>query len=144
MSSVEGRTDCASYRATSEFGPVSDIGIVDSSPQVHYAYCIHNPQWELKNEGRLCLHILLFKPLLRTNPNIKSTAKRSFRSSLRLAARGAKVEVLEGEHDTRSIVMFEFPTMEAIHAFWNSPDYVPIKKLREGAATINVWAFSGV
>jgi uncharacterized protein (DUF1330 family) len=62
----------------------------------------------------------------------------------KFAARGAKVEVLEGDHDTRSVVMFEFPTMEAIHAFWNSPDYVPIKKLREGVATINVWAFPGV
>jgi uncharacterized protein (DUF1330 family) len=35
----------------------------------------------------------------------------------RLIARGAKVEVLEGEHDTRPVVMFEFPSMEAIHAF---------------------------
>jgi uncharacterized protein (DUF1330 family) len=62
----------------------------------------------------------------------------------KLAARGAKVEVFEGEHDTRSVVMFEFPTMAAIHAFWDSPDYVPIKKLREGVATANVWAFPGV
>jgi len=62
----------------------------------------------------------------------------------RFAAKGAKVEGLEGEHDTRSVVMFEFPTMEAIHAFWNSPDYVPIKKLREGTATIDLWAFPGV
>ncbi|MDE2069603.1 MAG: DUF1330 domain-containing protein [Bradyrhizobium sp.] len=62
----------------------------------------------------------------------------------KFAARGAKVEVFEGEHDTRSVVMFEFPDMKAIHAFWNSADYVPIKKLREGAATINVWAFPGV
>ncbi len=61
----------------------------------------------------------------------------------KLTARGAKVDVLEGEHDTRPVVMFEFPSMEAIHAFWDSPDYVPIKKLREGAATINVWAFPG-
>ena len=61
----------------------------------------------------------------------------------KLVARGAKVEVLEGEHDTRPVVMFEFPTMEAIHAFWNSPDYVPIKKLREGIATLNIWAFVG-
>ena len=51
--------------------------------------------------------------------------------------------VLEGEHDTRPVVMFEFPSMEAIHAFWNSPDYVPIKKLRDGIATLNVWAFPG-
>ena len=62
----------------------------------------------------------------------------------KIVARGAKVEVLEGEHDTRPVVMFEFPTMEAIHAFWNSPDYVPIKKLREGIATLNIWAFPGV
>jgi uncharacterized protein (DUF1330 family) len=62
----------------------------------------------------------------------------------KIVARGARVEILEGEHDSRPIVMFEFPSMEAIHAFWNSPDYVPIKKLREGIATINIWAFPGV
>jgi uncharacterized protein (DUF1330 family) len=62
----------------------------------------------------------------------------------KFAARGAKVEVLEGEHDTRPVVMFEFPTMESIHAFWDSPDYVPVKKMRERIATINVWAFPGV
>jgi uncharacterized protein (DUF1330 family) len=28
----------------------------------------------------------------------------------KFAARGAKVEILEGEHDARSVVMFEFPT----------------------------------
>lgn len=61
----------------------------------------------------------------------------------RLVAVNGKVDVLEGEHDTRPVVMFEFPDMEAIHAFWDSPDYVPIKKLREGAATLNVWAFPG-
>jgi uncharacterized protein (DUF1330 family) len=41
----------------------------------------------------------------------------------KLVARGAKVEVFEGEHDTRPVVMFEFPSMDAIRAFWNSPDY---------------------
>jgi len=59
----------------------------------------------------------------------------------KLVARRAKVEVFEGEHDQRPVVMFEFPNMEAIHTFWNSPDYVPIKKLREGTATMNIWAF---
>jgi uncharacterized protein (DUF1330 family) len=62
----------------------------------------------------------------------------------RLVARGAKVEVLEGEHDVRPVVMFEFPSMDAIHAFWNSPDYIPIKKIREGIATLNIWAIPGV
>ena len=61
----------------------------------------------------------------------------------KLVAKLAKVEVLEGEHDERPVVMYEFPNMEAIKAFWNSPDYVPIKKLREGIATLNIWAFAG-
>jgi uncharacterized protein (DUF1330 family) len=62
----------------------------------------------------------------------------------KIVARGAQVAVLEGAHDTRPVVMFEFPTMEAIHAFWDSPDYVPIKKMREGIATIDIWAFPGI
>ena len=53
------------------------------------------------------------------------------------------MEVLEGEHDQRPVVMFEFPDMQAIQTFWSSPDYVPIKKLREGIATMNIWAFPG-
>jgi len=57
---------------------------------------------------------------------------------------GAKIAVLEGEHDTRPAIMFEFPNMDAIHAFWKSPDYIPVKKLRESIATANVWAFPGV
>ncbi|SFJ68799.1 DUF1330 domain-containing protein [Bradyrhizobium sp. Gha] len=66
------------------------------------------------------------------------------KSGGKIAARRAEVHVFEGEHDTRPVVMFEFPSMDAIHAFWDSPDYVPIKKLRDGAATINVWAFPGL
>jgi hypothetical protein len=34
----------------------------------------------------------------------------------KLVVRRAKVEVLEGEHDQRPVVMFEFPDMAAIHA----------------------------
>ena len=56
---------------------------------------------------------------------------------------GAKVEVLEGRHDGRSLVIFEFPSLEAIHAFWNSPEYKPVKTIREGAAVVDVWAVPG-
>ena len=65
------------------------------------------------------------------------------RFGAKLVARRAQVEILEGEHDQRPISMFEFPDMEAIRAFWNAPDYVPVKKLREGIATLNIWAFPG-
>ena len=58
--------------------------------------------------------------------------------------KGAAVELLEGQHDGRRLVMFEFPSIEAIHAFWNSPAYHPVKALREGAATLDIWAVPGV
>ena len=59
--------------------------------------------------------------------------------------RGGKVETLEGRHhDGRRMVMFEFPSLEAVHAFWNSPEYIPVKKLREDAAALDVWAVEGM
>jgi len=57
--------------------------------------------------------------------------------------RGGAVEALEGRHDGRRMVVFEFPSMEALKGFWDSPDYVPVKKLREGAAVLDVWAVQG-
>lgn len=58
----------------------------------------------------------------------------------RLRATGVALEVLEGAHDGRRLVVFEFPSMEAIRTFWGSAQYKTIKKLREGAASIDVWA----
>jgi uncharacterized protein (DUF1330 family) len=58
---------------------------------------------------------------------------------------GGAVEVLEGSsYDGRRIRITEFPSMEAIHAFWHSPEYSEIKKLREGAGDVDVWAIPGV
>jgi uncharacterized protein (DUF1330 family) len=34
--------------------------------------------------------------------------------------------------------------MAAIHAFWNSPEYVPVKKIRQGAAVLDIWAMEGI
>lgn len=62
----------------------------------------------------------------------------------RFIVRGAEIEVLEGHHDGRRMVIFEFPSIDAIHAFWNAPEYGPVKKIREGAATVDVWAVAGV
>ena len=58
----------------------------------------------------------------------------------KLKATGVGLEVLEGTHDGRRLVVFEFPSMDAIRGFWHSPEYGKVKKLREGAATIDVWA----
>jgi len=58
----------------------------------------------------------------------------------RLKASGVGLEVLEGSHDGRRLVVFEFDSMDAIQEFWKSPAYSKVKPLREGAAKIDVWA----
>jgi uncharacterized protein (DUF1330 family) len=58
----------------------------------------------------------------------------------RLRATGAELEVLEGSPPGRRLVIFEFPSMDALQAFWRSPQYAAIKPLREGAAQIDAWA----
>ena len=58
----------------------------------------------------------------------------------RFRASGVGLEVLEGAHDGRRLIVFEFPSMDALRAFWNSPDYAELKALRAGAARIDAWA----
>ena len=62
----------------------------------------------------------------------------------RYLVRGGPVEVLEGSYDGRRLVVFEFPSMEAIHSVWRSAEYAEVKKLREGAGELDVWAVPGV
>jgi uncharacterized protein (DUF1330 family) len=52
--------------------------------------------------------------------------------------------VLEGSHDGRRLVVFEFPSMAVIRSLWNSPDYARVKALREGSGELDVWAVPGV
>ena len=58
----------------------------------------------------------------------------------RFRASGVGLEVLEGAHDGRRLIVFEFPSMDALRAFWNSPEYAELKALRAGAARIDAWA----
>jgi uncharacterized protein (DUF1330 family) len=46
---------------------------------------------------------------------------------------------LEGAEDRRKIVVSEWPSMDAAHRFWNSPEYEELKRLREGAANVHVY-----
>jgi uncharacterized protein (DUF1330 family) len=57
-----------------------------------------------------------------------------------LRATGLILDVLEGEHDGRRLIVFEFPSMDALRAFWNSSEYAAIKPLRSGASRCDVWA----
>jgi len=58
----------------------------------------------------------------------------------RFRACGVGLEVLEGDKDSRRLVVFEFPSMEALRGFWNSAEYAELKGMRVGAARIDAWA----
>jgi uncharacterized protein (DUF1330 family) len=62
----------------------------------------------------------------------------------RYLARTADTQALEGQYDGRRLVMLEFPSVEAIHRFWQSPEYAEVKKLRVDAADLEAWAVPGV
>ena len=62
----------------------------------------------------------------------------------RFIARGGETVTLEGPAETRRIVLVEFPSLEQARAFYNSPEYEEVKKLREGAAVVNLVAIEGV
>jgi uncharacterized protein (DUF1330 family) len=61
----------------------------------------------------------------------------------KLKGSGVGLDVLEGAHDGRRLVVFEFPSVEKIKEFWNSSAYAKVKQLREGAAKVDVWAVPG-
>lgn len=52
-------------------------------------------------------------------------------------ARGAKFEVLAGNWKPNRIVLFKWPSREALNAFMTDPEYQPWKTLRESVATTN-------
>ena len=62
----------------------------------------------------------------------------------RFIVRGGEVEALEGRHDGRRLVVIEFPSKERLRAFYESPDYAPLKALRRDAAEGDLWAVDGV
>ena len=62
----------------------------------------------------------------------------------RFLVRGGEVEVFEGEYNGRRRVVIEFDSKEAARGFWDSPEYEPIKKLREGAGVGGVIGIEGV
>ena len=49
----------------------------------------------------------------------------------RYLARGGATEVLEGTWSPKRCVILEFPDMERFKAWWSSPEYVPVRAIRE-------------
>lgn len=52
----------------------------------------------------------------------------------KFVARGGEVTTLEGEDETRRVVLLEFPTAQAAKDFYNSAEYQAAIKVRENAS----------
>jgi uncharacterized protein (DUF1330 family) len=62
----------------------------------------------------------------------------------RFVVRGGELAVLEGDWHPKRLVLLEFPDLETARRFYDSPEYQAAKKLREGAATLNMVAVQGI
>ena len=62
----------------------------------------------------------------------------------RFVARGGELAVLEGDWDPSRVVILEFPDLEAAKRWYDSPEYVETRKLREGAARLRMVAVQGL
>ena len=61
----------------------------------------------------------------------------------RFLARGGEIATLEGPQENRRVVILEFPSLEQAKTFQNSTEYAQARKLREGAATVQIIALDG-
>jgi uncharacterized protein (DUF1330 family) len=61
----------------------------------------------------------------------------------RYLARAGATEVLEGDWTPQRCVILEFPDMERFRAWWDSPEYAPLKALRQRATTSHVIVTQG-
>lgn len=57
--------------------------------------------------------------------------------------RGGPSEVLEGDEETRRIVVIEFPDMDSARSFYDSPAYVEAREVRKGAADMQLIVVEG-
>jgi uncharacterized protein (DUF1330 family) len=62
----------------------------------------------------------------------------------RFVVRGGETAVLEGDWNPKRLVVVEFDDLEAAKRFYDSPEYQAAKKLREGAANLNMVAVEGI
>ena len=62
----------------------------------------------------------------------------------RFVVRGGEIAVLEGDWRPKRLVMLEFEDLEAAERWYDSPEYQEVKRLREGAADLQVVAVDGV
>lgn len=62
----------------------------------------------------------------------------------RYLVRGGATTVLEGDVSPNRVVILEFPSMAQLRAWYASPEYQPLRTLRERTARITMLAVEGV
>ena len=62
----------------------------------------------------------------------------------RYLARGGALEVLEGDWTPPRISILEFPDLAAIRRWWSSPEYAPLRALRQRTARSNLVITEGI
>jgi uncharacterized protein (DUF1330 family) len=62
----------------------------------------------------------------------------------RFVVRGGELAVLEGDWSPSRLVVLEFEDLEAAKQWYASDQYQEVKKLRDGAARLNMVAVQGV
>lgn len=58
--------------------------------------------------------------------------------------RGGLTKVLEGDWQPHRLVIVEFPDMKALMGWYESPEYAPLKALREKSARTRIIALEGI
>ena len=62
----------------------------------------------------------------------------------RFLVRGGRHEVLEGNWQVHRLVVIEFPSMQVLKSWYNSPEYAPLLAMRQPAATDHLVAVEGL
>jgi uncharacterized protein (DUF1330 family) len=58
--------------------------------------------------------------------------------------RGGATAVLEGTWTPKRLVILEFPTVEQASEWWNSPEYAPVKEIRDQCADADMVLVEGL
>ena len=82
------------------------------------------------------------------NPNLFEEYKAKVPALIRkhggeYLVRGGKFVVVEGDWKLSRLVLFRFPDMAAMQAFYNDPEYLPLRDLRERAAKTDMVFLEG-
>jgi uncharacterized protein (DUF1330 family) len=62
----------------------------------------------------------------------------------RYLARSGATETLEGKWAPKRVVILEFPTVAQLKAWYDSPEYRPLRAIRERTATSNLIVTEGL